>query len=199
MPGDTQPSGAQQMLGGLARKLVSLIDGVLFGDVWERAELSPRDRSLTTIAALTAGGNGDQLPFHRNLGKDNGLTETEIVEPSRTRLLRWLAQGHVGHYGRQAGPDPTPASSVTRSPTRGPAPSPMIHRKWIEKPGIRHAATAWNCRVRGASAWPSGRSSPPSSKSTMPLQSKPHPCSGWLAMTWAAPRAISPAGGHCGS
>ncbi|MCW2634661.1 MAG: carboxymuconolactone decarboxylase [Blastococcus sp.] len=45
MPGDFEP------------KLVLLTDDVLFGDVWERTDLSPRDRSLVTITALIAGGN----------------------------------------------------------------------------------------------------------------------------------------------
>jgi 4-carboxymuconolactone decarboxylase len=80
MSDTTQPTAAQQLLGDFAPKLVSLTDDVLFGDVWERAELSPRDRSLVTIAALTAGGNSEQLPYHLNLGKQNGLTETEIIE-----------------------------------------------------------------------------------------------------------------------
>ncbi|MGR6320563.1 carboxymuconolactone decarboxylase family protein [Micromonospora soli] len=75
-----QQSAAQKMLGGFAPKLVSLTDDVLFADVWERADLAPRDRSLITIAALVAGGNGEQLPFHLNLGKQNGLTQAEIVE-----------------------------------------------------------------------------------------------------------------------
>ncbi|MEU8301844.1 carboxymuconolactone decarboxylase family protein [Micromonospora sp. NPDC048909] len=75
-----QQSTARQNLGSIAPKLVSLTDDVLFGDVWERAELAPRDRSLITIAALVAGGNSEQLPFHLNLGRQNGLTETEIVE-----------------------------------------------------------------------------------------------------------------------
>jgi 4-carboxymuconolactone decarboxylase len=38
---------------------VSLTDDVLFGDVWARSELTPRDRSLITVAALIAGGNSD--------------------------------------------------------------------------------------------------------------------------------------------
>ena len=73
-------SSAQQMLGGFADKLVSLTDEVLFADVWERSELAPRDRSLVTISALVAGGHTEQLPFHLTLGKQNGLTEAEIVE-----------------------------------------------------------------------------------------------------------------------
>jgi 4-carboxymuconolactone decarboxylase len=75
-----QPSAAQKMLGDFAPKLVDLTDDVLFGDVWERTDLAPRDRSLVTITALVVGGNVEQLPFHLDLGKQNGLTETEIVE-----------------------------------------------------------------------------------------------------------------------
>jgi 4-carboxymuconolactone decarboxylase len=52
----------------------------LFGDVWERKELTPRDRSLITVAALITGGNSEQLPFHLNKAKENGLTETELKE-----------------------------------------------------------------------------------------------------------------------
>lgn len=75
-----QPSPAQQLLGGFADKLVSLTDDVLFADVWERLDLAPRDRSLITIAALVAGGHAEQLPFHLRLGRQNGLTQTELVE-----------------------------------------------------------------------------------------------------------------------
>ena len=63
-----------------APKLVSLTDDVLFGDVWERKELTPRERSLITVAALITGGNSEQLPFHLNKAKENGLTETELKE-----------------------------------------------------------------------------------------------------------------------
>ena len=80
MPEHPQQSAAAKMLGDFAPKLVSLTDDVLFGDVWERSELSPRDRSLVTITALVAGGNTEQLPFHLQLGQQNGLTETEVVE-----------------------------------------------------------------------------------------------------------------------
>jgi hypothetical protein len=72
------------MLGDFDPKLVALTDDVLFGDVWERTELAPRDRSLITVAALIAGGNREQLPYHLNLAKQNGLTETELKKPSPT-------------------------------------------------------------------------------------------------------------------
>lgn len=73
-------SPAQKLVGDLAPKLAELTDDVLFGDVWERAELSKRDRSLVTVAALIANGNTDQLTGHLNRAKENGLSETELAE-----------------------------------------------------------------------------------------------------------------------
>jgi 4-carboxymuconolactone decarboxylase len=70
----------QKIVGNFAPKIAELTDGVLFGDIWERPELSPRDRSLITIAALVMGGNTEQLPGHLARGKANGLTDTEISE-----------------------------------------------------------------------------------------------------------------------
>jgi 4-carboxymuconolactone decarboxylase len=77
---DKEPSALKKSLGDFAPKMVQLTDDVLFGDVWERPQLVPRDRSLVTVAALVAGGNAEQLPFHLNKARENGLTETEIVE-----------------------------------------------------------------------------------------------------------------------
>src|SRR5215207_10151861 len=75
-----EPSAAQKMIGDFAPKLVELTDDVLFGDVWAREEFSPRDRSLVTVAALIAGGNTEQLPNYLNRARENGLSETELVE-----------------------------------------------------------------------------------------------------------------------
>jgi 4-carboxymuconolactone decarboxylase len=80
MPGPQQQTPAQQLIGDFAPKLVSLTDDVLFADIWEREELSKRDRSLITVAALVAGGNTEQLPGHLARARDNGLTETELKE-----------------------------------------------------------------------------------------------------------------------
>ena len=75
-----QKSRAQQLVGDVAPKLAELTDDVLFGDVWARPELSRRDRSLATVAALTALGRTDQLRSHLNLALDNGVTEQELAE-----------------------------------------------------------------------------------------------------------------------
>jgi 4-carboxymuconolactone decarboxylase len=76
----TEPTVAQKLVGDFAPKLAQLTDDVLFGDVWERAALSPRDRSLVTVAALIANGNTEQLTGHLNRAKQNGLSETELAE-----------------------------------------------------------------------------------------------------------------------
>jgi Carboxymuconolactone decarboxylase family len=113
-----------------------LTEDVLFGDVWERAEFSPRDRSLVTIAALTAGGNSGQLPYHLNLGKQNGLTEAEIIEAIPPGVLRRLAQGHLGHHGRQADlqltrrAEQNPASQGVVAPPPSPARSWPLSASW---------------------------------------------------------------------
>ena len=75
-----EQSRAQQLMGDFAPKLAELTDDVLFGDVWARAELSQRDRSLVTVAALIANGNTAQLPSHLNRAKANGISETELAE-----------------------------------------------------------------------------------------------------------------------
>ena len=73
-------SPAQKIVGDFTPKLAEITDDVLFGDVWERAELSKRDRSLITVAALIANGNTEQLTGHLNRAKENGLSETELAE-----------------------------------------------------------------------------------------------------------------------
>ena len=68
-------------LGKLAPKFAELNDDVLFGEVWSReAELSPRDRSMITIAALFSAGLYPQLKSHLALGKAHGITKEEAVE-----------------------------------------------------------------------------------------------------------------------
>ena len=53
---------------------------VLFGEVWKRPGLSPRDRSLITVAALVAGYRTNELPFHVQRALENGVTQGEIIE-----------------------------------------------------------------------------------------------------------------------
>ncbi len=78
----TQPSvpTARDVIRQVAPKLIDLGEKVLFGDVWERPGLSKRDRSLITVAALTAMYRTDQLPGHLERARANGVTREEIGE-----------------------------------------------------------------------------------------------------------------------
>jgi 4-carboxymuconolactone decarboxylase len=75
-------------LGTVAPKFVQLTNDVVFDDLWRRADLSVRDRSLVTIAALAAMGDDDQLDVYLRRGLESGLTRTQIAE----------ALTHLGFY-----------------------------------------------------------------------------------------------------
>ena len=78
---EVQPSkAAQQMFGDVAPKLAELSDEVLFGDVWERPQLSKRDRSMITCAALVATGKTEQMNSHFPRAIQNGVTHDELIE-----------------------------------------------------------------------------------------------------------------------
>lgn len=60
--------------------VVQYTTDVLFRDLWLRPGLAPRDRSLVTVSALIASGQFAQLTGHLNIGMNNGLSQSEIVE-----------------------------------------------------------------------------------------------------------------------
>jgi 4-carboxymuconolactone decarboxylase len=76
----TTLNSARQALAEIAPKLMQLTDDVLFGEVWERSQLSKRDRSLITCTALVALGKTDQMTTHFPRALDNGVTKEELVE-----------------------------------------------------------------------------------------------------------------------
>ena len=73
-------STSKNPLADFAPKLVEITEKVLFGDVWERPQLSKRDRSLITCAALVALGKTEQMNFHFLRAIENGVTEEELIE-----------------------------------------------------------------------------------------------------------------------
>ncbi len=52
-----------------------VIDGL-----WKRTQLSPRDRSVVTVAILVARSQITDLPHYMNLALDNGVTPKELSE-----------------------------------------------------------------------------------------------------------------------
>lgn len=76
----TRSTAARDALGDFAPKLVDLTDRVLFDEVWARPDISPRDRSLITVAALIATGKTEQLRFHFPKALANGVSQDELLE-----------------------------------------------------------------------------------------------------------------------
>jgi 4-carboxymuconolactone decarboxylase len=80
MSGSREPHLARRLYGDFAPKMAELTDDVLFGDVWARPQLSPRDRSLITCTALIAQGQTEQMAYHFPIALENGVTQEELIE-----------------------------------------------------------------------------------------------------------------------
>jgi len=74
------PRVAPELIRQHAPQLADFTDDVLFADVWQRPGLTPRERSLVTVAALTALGRDTQLAGHIRRALDNGLSPEELAE-----------------------------------------------------------------------------------------------------------------------
>jgi len=66
--------------GDIAPHLTEISNSVLFDDIWQRPGLSPRDRSLITVACLISLYRSNELPFHLGKAMENGVTRDEIIE-----------------------------------------------------------------------------------------------------------------------
>jgi 4-carboxymuconolactone decarboxylase len=75
-----EPAASGPLFGGIAPALAGYTENVLFGEVWERPGLSKRDRSLITVATLTALYRTNELPGHLKRALDNGVTRDELIE-----------------------------------------------------------------------------------------------------------------------
>jgi 4-carboxymuconolactone decarboxylase len=84
----TRARAVTEELGAVAPKFAQLTNDVVFDDLWRRSDLSVRDRSLVTIAALAAMGDDDQLDLYLRRAIESGLTRAQITE----------ALTHVGFY-----------------------------------------------------------------------------------------------------
>ena len=81
MPNNKQPKiRPRDKVRAVVPKLVQVMDDVVYNDIWERPQLSKRDRSLITVAALMALDSRDSLKRHMVRAKENGVTDEEIGE-----------------------------------------------------------------------------------------------------------------------
>src|ERR1700752_5141853 len=74
------PSSSKEKIKPVVPKLYELIQTTVYGDLWERPELSKRDRSMITVASLIAMRQTDQLRSHLEKALDNGVTPRELSE-----------------------------------------------------------------------------------------------------------------------
>ena len=75
-----QAAAAATPMQSVAPYLVELSGKVLFGDIWQRPGLSPRDRSLATCTVLIGRFRTEELRWHLGRALDNGVTREEIGE-----------------------------------------------------------------------------------------------------------------------
>jgi 4-carboxymuconolactone decarboxylase len=78
----------------VASALENYMETTLLGGVWKRPGLSPRDRSLVTLAALIARNQANELPFYVGLALDNGVKPAEIFE-TITHLAFYAGWGNA--------------------------------------------------------------------------------------------------------
>lgn len=96
----------------------------LLGDVWKRPDLSPRDRSLVTVAALIARHQTIELPYYLNLALDNGVKPREISEiithlafySGRANAMSAVTVARDVFARRKVGTDDLPAASPALLP-----------------------------------------------------------------------------------
>ena len=117
----------------VAPELKRLTDDLLFGEIWERAQLSKRDRSMITVSVLTALYRTGQLPGHIQLALDNGLSKEEIGE-----LLT-----HVAFYAGWRPPSRRPTSRRRCSPS-----SSRPRRRYAARAGESRAGSGSPTRAR---------------------------------------------------
>jgi alkylhydroperoxidase/carboxymuconolactone decarboxylase family protein YurZ len=60
--------------------LRDLLNQVVYAETWQRSELSPRDRSMITVAVGTALNAASEVRYHVGRALDNGVTQAEIGE-----------------------------------------------------------------------------------------------------------------------
>jgi len=106
--------------------LVELTQDVLFGDVWERPQLSKRDRSLATVAVLVSKFRTEELRGHIHRALDNGVTREELGELlcHLAFYAGWPAAASAVNVAQEAFDTYSPKSAATADPKGAPSGAP---------------------------------------------------------------------------
>ena len=79
-PRSSAPPATREDVRMVAPALERYGEGTVFGNLWRRPDLSPRDRSLVTVSALIARNQTEELPRYLELALDSGVRPGEISE-----------------------------------------------------------------------------------------------------------------------
>lgn len=71
-------TAGRDVLGEFAPDFAKFNDDILFGEVWANESLDVKTRSIITVTALITKGAFEQLGFHLNKAKENGVSKEEI-------------------------------------------------------------------------------------------------------------------------
>jgi 4-carboxymuconolactone decarboxylase len=72
------PESPREAARAFTPELTNLVNNPLYSEVWTDERLSPRDRSIATLAALTVLYRPEEFPAHLRRARDNGLSNDEI-------------------------------------------------------------------------------------------------------------------------
>jgi len=94
------------------------------GDLWKRPGLSPRDRSIVTVAALVARNQTAELPYYLGLSLDSGVKPSEISEiithlafyTGWANAIDAIPAAKEVFESRNIGPDQRPSASGPQLP-----------------------------------------------------------------------------------
>jgi 4-carboxymuconolactone decarboxylase len=126
-PGTSRPDARE--LQGVSPALERYRQTTLFGNLWRRPDLSPRDRSIVTLAALIARNQTSELPSYLEMALDQGVTPGEISElithlafySGWATAMAAAAAAQAIFAQRGIGPDQLPAASPDLLPLDEPA------------------------------------------------------------------------------
>mgnify|MGYP006281522141 FL=1 len=78
--GDAHVDGAETDKSDLEVPFQSLITEAAWGHVWASDAITPRERSMLTIALLAALGNFDEIPMHVRATARTGASPGDVAE-----------------------------------------------------------------------------------------------------------------------
>ncbi len=126
-----EPTNARNSFGDLAPALAEITDKVLFGNVWQRGELSPRDRSLVTVTTLVSTYRINELPFHISKALENGVSPRRAGRDHHAHRLGWPAAMTALSIARKVF-DEVASENGTRHPQPGKS-APKVVASQVSK------------------------------------------------------------------